>query len=149
VAESSWFSCAIDKTLDVIGNKYWTRDPLSSTLNLAGHMRCSMRNPSVILGANRTVELTGADDLYERQQLSPTARKPPGRVVERDPLLTAEEVAKRLNVSTDWVWDHSSRKAPYLPAIRISDGVLRYRSSELDEFIHERERLSSLRLKRR
>lgn len=108
-----------------------------------------MQKPSLILGANRTAESGGDDNLYEHQQLSPTARKPPGRVVEMDTLLTAEEVAKRLNVSTDWVWDHSSRKAPYLPAIRISDGVLRYRSSEVDEFIHERERLSSLRLKRR
>ena len=107
-----------------------------------------MRKPSLILGADRRVGLNGADDAYKRQQLSPTARKPPGRVIEMDPLLTAEEVAKRLNVSTDWVWDHSSRKAPYLPAIRISDGVLRYRSSQVNEFIHERERLSSLRLKR-
>lgn len=108
-----------------------------------------MRKSSLILGANRTVESHGAENLYDHPQLSQTARKPPGRVIEMDPLLTAEEVSKRLNVSTDWVWDHSSRKAPYLPAIRISDGVLRYRSSEVDEFIHERERLSALRLKRR
>jgi predicted DNA-binding transcriptional regulator AlpA len=67
----------------------------------------------------------------------------------RDPLLTVEDVAERLNVTKDWVWDHSSRKAPYLPVIRMSDGVLRYRLSELDEFVNERERLSSLRRKRR
>jgi hypothetical protein len=42
-----------------------------------------------------------------------------------DPLLTAEDVAARLNVSKDWVWDHSSRKLPYLPVIRMSDGTLR------------------------
>src|ERR1700759_4317033 len=29
----------------------------------------------------------------------------------RDPLLTVEDVAARLNVTKDWVWDHSSRKA--------------------------------------
>jgi hypothetical protein len=45
----------------------------------------------------------------------------------REPLLTVEEVAQRLNVTKDWVWDQSSRKAPYLPVIRMSDGVLRYR----------------------
>ena len=45
--------------------------------------------------------------------------------------------------------DHSSRKAPYLPVIRMSDGVLRYRSSEVEEFINERERLSAMRRKRR
>ena len=67
----------------------------------------------------------------------------------RDALLTVEDVAQRLNVTKDWVWDHSSRKAPYLPVIRMSDGVLRYRLSEVEEFVNERERLSSLRRKRR
>ena len=67
----------------------------------------------------------------------------------RDALLTVEDVAQRLNVTKDWVWDHSSRKAPYLPVIRMSDGVLRYRASEVDEFVNERERLSAMRRKRR
>ncbi|HEX4036513.1 MAG TPA: helix-turn-helix domain-containing protein [Acidobacteriaceae bacterium] len=67
----------------------------------------------------------------------------------RDLLLTVEEVAERLRVSKDWVWDHSSRKAPYLPVIRMGDGALRYRSSQIDEFVNERERLSTLRRKRR
>jgi predicted DNA-binding transcriptional regulator AlpA len=67
----------------------------------------------------------------------------------REALLTAEDVAQRLNVTKDWVWDHSSRKAPYLPVIRMSDGVLRYRWSEVEEFVNERERLSSLRRRRR
>jgi predicted DNA-binding transcriptional regulator AlpA len=66
-----------------------------------------------------------------------------------DPLLTAEEVAERLKVSRDWVWDHSSRRLPYLPVIRMSDGALRYRASEIDEFLSERARASSLRRKRR
>ena len=64
-------------------------------------------------------------------------------------LLTAEDVAYRLNVSTDWVWDHSTRRSPYLPVIRIGDGTLRYRSSEIEEFVNERERLSAMRRKRR
>ena len=67
----------------------------------------------------------------------------------KDPLLTADEVAVRLNVTKDWVWDHSSRKAPYLPVIRIGDGTLRYRLSQIEEFVVERERLSILRRKRR
>jgi hypothetical protein len=66
-----------------------------------------------------------------------------------DPLLSVEDVAERLNVSRDWVWDHSSRKAPYLPVIRMSDGILRYRASQIEEFVNERERLSSLGRKRR
>ena len=72
-----------------------------------------------------------------------------GDELARDRLLTAEEVAERLNVTKDWVWDHSSRKAPFLPVIRIGDGTLRYRASKLEEFINERERLSVLRRKRR
>ncbi|MGB7352627.1 MAG: helix-turn-helix domain-containing protein [Acidobacteriaceae bacterium] len=66
-----------------------------------------------------------------------------------DSLLTAEEVAAKLKVSTDWVWDHSSRRLPYLPVIRMSDGVLRYRASGIEEFLRERERVSGLRRKRR
>ena len=66
-----------------------------------------------------------------------------------DPLLTAEEVAAKLKVSTDWVWDHSSRRLPYLPVIRMSDGALRYRSSGIAEFLREREQASFLRRKRR
>ena len=65
-----------------------------------------------------------------------------------DPLLTAEDVAAKLKVSTDWVWDHSSRKRPYLPVIRMSNGVLRYRASGIEEFLRERELASNLRRKR-
>jgi predicted DNA-binding transcriptional regulator AlpA len=65
-----------------------------------------------------------------------------------DPLLTVEDVAQRLNVTKDWVWDHSSRKAPYLPVIRMGDGTLRYRASRIEEFIDERERLTQIRRKR-
>jgi predicted DNA-binding transcriptional regulator AlpA len=72
-------------------------------------------------------------------------RKPPHRAMEAEPLLTAEDVAKRLNVSTDWVWDHSSRKKPLLPVIRMGDGTLRYRASGIEMFIDEHERLSALR----
>jgi predicted DNA-binding transcriptional regulator AlpA len=66
-----------------------------------------------------------------------------------DPLLTVDDVAERLNVTRDWVWDHSSRKAPYLPVIRFGDGTLRYRMSQIEEFVNERERLSVMRHKRR
>ena len=66
-----------------------------------------------------------------------------------DPLLTADEVAAKLKVSADWVWDHSSRRLPYLPVIRMSDGVLRYRASGIEEFLQERERASNMRRKRR
>lgn len=70
-----------------------------------------------------------------------------GRLTQ-DPLLTAKEVAERLNVTKDWVWDHSSRKEPCLPVIRMGDGTLRYRASRIEEFIAERERLTNLRRRR-
>ena len=73
------------------------------------------------------------------------SRKPPQRAVEAEPLLTAEDVAKRLNVSTDWVWDHSSRRKPLLPVIRMGDGTLRYRPSGIEAFVDEQERRSALR----
>ena len=72
-------------------------------------------------------------------------RKPPASARETDCLLTAVDVAKRLNVSTDWVWDHSSRKKPLLPVIRMGDGTLRYRSRGIELFIDEHKRLSALR----
>lgn len=84
----------------------------------------------------------------------PAARKPPQSSQQfaaafPDPLLTVEDVARRLNVSKDWVWDHSSRKAPRLPVIRMGDGTLRYRASGIEAFINERERVSSLRQRQR
>jgi hypothetical protein len=70
-----------------------------------------------------------------------------------DPLWTPEQVAQRLNVSPDWVRDHSSRKEPRLPVIRLGGGpgragLLRYRASQIEKFIEEMERLSSRTLRR-
>jgi helix-turn-helix protein len=69
-----------------------------------------------------------------------------------DRLLTPEQVAERLNVSPDWVRDHSSRKSPRLPVIRLGGGpgragLLRYRASEIERFIEEMARLSERRLR--
>src|ERR1035437_2354556 len=67
---------------------------------------------------------------------------------EYDPLLTPEQVAQRLSVSPDWVRDHSSRKEPRLPVIRLGGGpgragLLRYRASQIEKFIEEMERRST------
>lgn len=69
--------------------------------------------------------------------------------LKQDPLLTAEDVAQRLNVSVDWVWDHSSRRSPQLPVIRMGDGTLRYRANRIEDFIDERERLTTLKRKKK
>jgi hypothetical protein len=70
-----------------------------------------------------------------------------------DPLWTPEQVARRLNVSPDWVRDHSSRKQPRLPVIRLGGGpgragLLRYRASQIERFIEEMERLSNRNFRR-
>jgi hypothetical protein len=67
-----------------------------------------------------------------------------------DPLWTPEQVAQRLNVSPDWVRDHSGRKEPRLPVIRLGGGpgragLLRYRASQIEKFIEEMERQSARR----
>ena len=79
--------------------------------------------------------------------VSPTSRKGPQRALTpnpamADPLLTVEDVGRRLNVSKDWVWDHCSRKKPALPVIRMGDGALRFRASAIEAFIDERERFA-------
>jgi predicted DNA-binding transcriptional regulator AlpA len=84
----------------------------------------------------------------------PHGRKAPQRALTvnpamADPLLTVEDVGRRLNVSKDWVWDHCWRKSPKLPVIRMGDGALRFRASAIETFINERERLSAQRSARR
>jgi len=85
----------------------------------------------------------------------PTRRKGPQRALTPnpamiDPLLTVEDVGRRLNVSKDWVWDHCGRKNPRLPVILMGeDGALRFRASAIEAFIDERERVSAQRSGRR
>ena len=104
-----------------------------------------MGNTSGFVPSLDRFEQAGASTSRDIKTANSQHRKPRARVSEIEPLLTAEEVARRLNVSTDWVWDHSSRKKPLLPVIRMGDGALRYRPSGIEAFIDERERLSALR----
>ena len=92
--------------------------------------------------------VTDLDAVSNAQPENPKRVRHAGYGQDGDPLLTAEDVAQRLNVTKDWVCDHSSRKAPYIPVIRMGDGTLRYRASRIEEFIDERERLTQIRRKR-
>jgi hypothetical protein len=103
-----------------------------------------MENPYAITHSLNRPEPIATRAPSKVQQSAQQLRKPPRRVVEVEPLLTADDVARRLTVSTDWVWDHSSRKKPLLPVIRMGDGALRYRASGIEAFIDERERVSSM-----
>ena len=58
-------------------------------------------------------------------------------------LLTPAQVAERLQVSVAWVRDHSTRKHPRLPVVRVG-GLLRYDAADIDRWI-ENLRASGLR----
>ncbi len=51
-------------------------------------------------------------------------------------LLTPQDVARRLQVSVAWVRDHSTRKHPRLPVVRVG-GLLRYHPTDLDHWIQD------------
>jgi predicted DNA-binding transcriptional regulator AlpA len=55
---------------------------------------------------------------------------------QQDRFLTSRQVAQWLNVSEAWVRDHSTRKQPRLPVMRIG-GVVRFRESDLRLFIEK------------
>ena len=58
-------------------------------------------------------------------------------------LLTPAQIAGRLQVSVAWVRDHSTRKHPRLPVVRIG-GLLRYAPADIDCWIAE-QRAAGLR----
>jgi predicted DNA-binding transcriptional regulator AlpA len=51
-------------------------------------------------------------------------------------LLTPREVADILSVSTAWVLDHSSRRRPLLPSVKLGKAV-RFRGGDVEQFIRE------------
>ena len=53
-----------------------------------------------------------------------------------DMLLTAQDVAKVLNVSVAWVYDHSNRKEPIIPSVRLGKAV-RFRLQDIEDFVRE------------
>jgi excisionase family DNA binding protein len=65
-----------------------------------------------------------------RPVLRPTAADEPER------LLTINEVAAWLGVSKGWVYDHATRKRPFLPCVRFGE-LTRFRRGEIERFIQE------------
>jgi excisionase family DNA binding protein len=51
-------------------------------------------------------------------------------------LLTPQEVAEILGVSRAWVLDHSSRRRPHLPCIKLGKAV-RFRRTDVEALILE------------
>lgn len=62
--------------------------------------------------------------------LRATVANPPER------LLTTNEVAMWLGVSKAWVYDHATRKKPFLPCVRFGE-LTRFRRGEIERFIQE------------
>lgn len=56
-------------------------------------------------------------------------------------LLSVADVATWLGVSKAWVYDHTTRKQPLLPCIRIGE-VTRFRREDVERFIEEHFRTS-------
>ena len=104
--------------------------------------------------SNRDEIAHGDSDLLPRDKDDEPSMAFAGAGCSFDPLWTPEQVARRLNVSPDWVRDHSSRKEPRLPVIRLGGGpgragLLRYRASQIEKFIAEMETASATRNFRR
>jgi predicted DNA-binding transcriptional regulator AlpA len=51
-------------------------------------------------------------------------------------LLTPTQVAERLQVSVAWVRDHSTRKYPRIPVVRVG-GLLRYHPEDIDQWLQD------------
>ncbi len=54
--------------------------------------------------------------------------------------LTPKEVAEILSVSPAWVLDHSSRRRPHLPCVKLGKAV-RFRCGDVEAFIVECSRM--------
>jgi excisionase family DNA binding protein len=57
-------------------------------------------------------------------------------------LLTIQDVAQWLGVSKGWVYDHTTRKRPLLPCIRMGE-MTRFRREDIEKFIEEHVRKAS------
>jgi len=105
-------------TQKIPGNAYRQRN----VSTLLRRRYATYRTPSAL--HSREVAPTAPDPftLTDMSTWKPPQRAPTYSRLASDPLFTVDEMATRLNVSKDWVSDHSSRKTPRLPVIRMGDG---------------------------
>ena len=59
-------------------------------------------------------------------------------------LLNARQVAEKLGVSERFIRDHTTRRSPRIPAVRLGK-LIRYRRADVDDFMAELGTLSSSR----
>ena len=84
----------------------------------------------------KTTETVGNDGA------NPYGRAGQHQRTDRDRLLTINEVAEWLGVSKAWVYDHATRKKPFLPCVRFGE-VTRFRREEIERFIQEHARVNA------
>ena len=72
------------------------------------------------------------------QTITPTPELEVVTTLERDDdrLLDARQVAAKLGVSERWVRDHSTRRWPRIPCVKLGQ-LMRYRRRDVDEFMHQ------------
>jgi hypothetical protein len=72
------------------------------------------------------------EDAHQQPSLFSPAELPPR-------LWTLDEVAEFLQMSTDWVRDHATRRQPRIPSIRLGGrrAVLRFRPQDVRQFVNE------------
>jgi predicted DNA-binding transcriptional regulator AlpA len=51
-------------------------------------------------------------------------------------LLNARQVADKLGVSERFIWDHTTRRSPRIPAVKLGK-LIRYRRADVDNFMAE------------
>jgi predicted DNA-binding transcriptional regulator AlpA len=56
-------------------------------------------------------------------------------------LVPVKEAAAYLSMSVSWLYDHTSRKHPIVPSIKIG-GCIRYDTAALDEFLQQQAEIS-------
>jgi excisionase family DNA binding protein len=61
---------------------------------------------------------------------------------EDEPLLNARQVAVRLGVSERWVRDHTTRRWPRIPGVKLGP-LMRHRREDVDAFMRELDTTSS------
>lgn len=99
-----------------------------------------------IEGQPNSGSLTGINAEKEHIVMSASLQSVP-ELSPTEYLLDVEEVARRLNVSPQWVRDHSTRRTPKLPCVRLGS-LLRFRPKDVDTFIEQQSQLPPWRRRR-
>jgi excisionase family DNA binding protein len=105
----------------------------------------STRNPVESIPAGQYPQINGRI----RPQIESPRHSLPNEYVSQqrsgqDRLLNAREVASKLGVSERWVRDHTTRRSPKIPAVKLGT-LVRYRWADVEAFMEGLDTLRSSR----